>query len=112
MNELASGRNLDAGRDTYVTSSAPLYNARAVSNTKSHLKSSERRNHYIPRSFTGRVAVVLFLLFFALTQPPLVFWLANRINPVLLGMPFLYVFLLADYFILIGILIWARKKGV
>ena len=91
---------------------APLYNAPAVSNTKSHLKSSGRRNHYIPRTFKGRVAVGLFLLFFSLTQPPMVFWLANRIDPVVLGMPFLYVFLLVDYFILIGILIWARKKGV
>ena len=83
-----------------------------MANTESHVRSSDRQNHYLPRSFKGRVAVGLFLLFFLLSQPPLVFWLANRIEPVLLGMPFLYLFLLVDYFILIGILIWARRKGV
>lgn len=54
----------------------------------------------------------MFLLLFLLAQPPLVFWLANRIEPVLLGMPFLFVYLLVDYFAMIGVLIWARLKGV
>lgn len=69
-------------------------------------------NHYLPRTRTGKIAVGLFLLLFLFCQPPLVFWLANRIEPVLLGMPFLFVYLLAAYFALIGVLIWARWKGL
>ena len=74
--------------------------------------SPERQNHYLPRTRNGRIAVGFFLVCFLFTQPPLVLWIANRIEPTILGMPFLYIFLLADYFILIAVLIWARWKGV
>jgi len=70
------------------------------------------RSHYLPRTRAGRVSTVLFLLLFALTQPPLVFLLANRIRPVILGMPFLYVYLLAIYVALIGVLLYAYRRKV
>jgi hypothetical protein len=37
---------------------------------------------------------------------------ANRISPWLLGLPFLYAYLLIIYIALIGVLIWAQRRGV
>lgn len=53
-----------------------------------------------------------FLGLFAFTQPPLVFWLGNRIEPSVAGVPFLYVYLLVLYLALIAVLLWARRKGL
>jgi len=70
------------------------------------------RSHYRPRTRDGWIAVVLFLALFALTQPPFVHVLANRITPWVLGFPFLYAYLLVIYFALIAVLIWAQLRGV
>lgn len=70
------------------------------------------RSHYRPRTRAGRVAVVLFVLGFLFTQPPLVFRLANRVEPWVFGTPFIYAYLLVFYFFLIGVLIWARRRGL
>lgn len=59
-----------------------------------------------------RLAVVLFLAVFAFTQPPLVFWLGNRVEPWVFGVPFLYAYLLVFYVLSIGVLIWARRRGL
>jgi hypothetical protein len=49
----------------------------------------------------------------ALVQPPIVFWVDTRFGSGwVLGMPFLYVYLGAVYFALIGILLWALRRGV
>lgn len=56
--------------------------------------------------------VAAFLGLFAFTQPPLVFWLGNRIEPSLAGLPFLYVYLLVLYLALIAVLLWARRRGL
>jgi len=56
--------------------------------------------------------VAAFIGLFAFTQPPLVFLLANRIEPTVLGVPFLYVYLLVLYFGLIGVLLWARGRDL
>ena len=73
---------------------------------------NSRPSHFRPRTSAGWVAVGLFLGLFAFTQPPLVFVLGNRIEPDLLGVPFLYVYLLVLYTALIGVLIWAQRKGL
>lgn len=70
------------------------------------------RSHYWPRSTAGRVAVVAFLGLLALAQPPIVYLVANRITPWILGMPFLYAYLLVIYIAMIGVLIWARRRGL
>lgn len=70
------------------------------------------RSHYLPRTRRGWIAVIAFLSLFALTQPPVVHTFANRVEPWILGMPFLYVYLLAVYVALIAVLIWAARKGV
>jgi hypothetical protein len=49
----------------------------------------------------------------ALAQPPIVFWVDTRFGSAwALGMPFLYVYLGVVYFALIGILLWALRRGV
>jgi hypothetical protein len=70
------------------------------------------RSHYRPRTRNGWIAVVSFLALFALTQPPFVHYLANRIEPWIFGLPFLYFYLLALYCVLIAVLLWALRKGV
>ncbi|MFP6829162.1 MAG: hypothetical protein VCC36_09045 [Gammaproteobacteria bacterium] len=70
------------------------------------------RSHFRPRTRDGRIAVISFLVLFALTQPPFVHTVANRISPWLLGLPFLYAYLLIIYIALIGVLIWAQRRGV
>ena len=70
------------------------------------------RSHYLPRTPQGWIAVILFLGLFAFTQPPLVYALANRVEPWLLGFPFLYTYLLVIYVALIAVLIWAQRRGI
>ena len=70
------------------------------------------RSHYIPRTAAGRLAVGSFLALFAFTQPPLVYWIGNRVEPWVGGVPFLYGYLLFLYVALIGVLILARRKGL
>ena len=68
------------------------------------------RSHLLPRTRQGWVALVLFLGLLALAEPPIVHTLANRIEPWILGLPFLYAYLLAVYSALIGVLIWALRR--
>ena len=68
------------------------------------------RSHWRPRSRAGLGAVVAFLTLLALAQPPIVYRLANRIDPLVLGLPFLYAWLLFIYIALIGVLLWVYHK--
>jgi hypothetical protein len=70
------------------------------------------RSHFLPRTRSGRLATVAFLLAMALAQPPIVHGLVNRIEPWILGMPFLFAYLLVAYSIGIAVLVWALRKGV
>jgi len=70
------------------------------------------RSHYLPRTRDGWIGVVLFLLLFALVEPPVVHGLSNRVEPWIFGVPFLYAYLLVIYFLLIGVLIWVLRRGV
>ena len=64
------------------------------------------RSHFLPRTRDGWFALILFLALFALVEPPLVYLLANRVEPWVLGFPFLYTYLLVVYTALIAVLIW------
>ena len=48
----------------------------------------------------------------ALAQPPIVHTVANRVEPWVLGMPFLYTYLLVVYCALIGVLFWIKRRGL
>lgn len=67
-----------------------------------------RRSHWWPRTRRGRIAVVGFLGTLALAQPPIVFVVANRIEPWVFGVPFLYAYLTIVYAVLCGLmlLVW------
>jgi hypothetical protein len=68
------------------------------------------RSHYRPRTTAGWIAVFLFIVLLALAEPPVVHGLANRIEPWLLGLPFLYAYLLAVYIAMILVLLWAMRR--
>lgn len=70
------------------------------------------RSHYLPRTRDGWIGVILFLLLLALAEPPLVHLLANRVEPWVFGVPFLYAYLLLVYLALVGVLLWALRRGV
>lgn len=58
------------------------------------------------------MAVLLFLALLALAEPQIVDTLANRIYPWIFGFPFLYSYLLIIYVALIGVLLWAMRRGL
>ena len=68
------------------------------------------RSHFVPRTRAGWGALVAFLVLFALTQPPIVHGVADRIDPWILGLPFLYAWLLAVYAALILVLLWVLRR--
>ena len=70
------------------------------------------RNHFWPRSPAGRRYLFAFLGLFALAEPPIVFVLANRIEPFVLGHPFLYAYLSFVYAALIVTLVLALRRGL
>ena len=76
------------------------------------MRSPVKRSHFLPRSREGWIAVIAFLALSALAQPPVVHRLANRVEPWILGMPFLYAWLLGVYLALIGVLFWVHRKGL
>lgn len=70
------------------------------------------RSHWWPRTATGRLVVLAFLGALALAQPPVVWLVANRIRPWVLGMPFLYAWLLGVYVLMIVVLLVAWRRGL
>jgi len=68
------------------------------------------RSHYRPRTRAGRIAVVAFAACTALSQPPMVHGVADRVEPWILGTPFLFAYLLVVYSAAIGVLVWAMRK--
>ncbi len=75
-------------------------------------ESPRYRSHLLPRTRDGRVAVVTYLALFALCMPPVTHQVLNRIEPWILGMPFLYAALLFVYVGLVGVLVWTYRRGV
>ena len=70
------------------------------------------RSHLLPRTRDGWVGTVAFLAILALAMPPVTHVFLNRLEPVILGMPFLYAVLMGVYFALVAVLIWVYRKGV
>jgi hypothetical protein len=68
-----------------------------------------KQSHFLPRSGRGWIGVIGFLGLLALAQPPIVFRFANRIEPWILGLPFLYAWLLGVYVAMIGVLFWVQR---
>lgn len=71
----------------------------------------EFRSHYVPRTSAGRLVIGLYLLFLLAAEWPLLPF-ANRIEPTVLGFPFLFVYLGVIYAAKIATLIYAAKRGL
>ncbi len=70
------------------------------------------RSHYAPRTRRGWICTIAFIVAMLLAQPPIVHGLMNRIEPWILGMPFLFFWLLVAYLAGIAVLIHADRKGL
>jgi hypothetical protein len=71
-----------------------------------------RRSHWIPRTRDGWTATIAFVALFLLALPPVTHTVLNRVEPSVLGVPFFFAALLAIYTALIGVLVWALRRGV
>ena len=76
------------------------------------MKQPSRRSRFLPRTRDGWIAAIAFGAIFLLAMPPVAHTLLNRIEPRVLGLPFLYVALFGVYLALIAVLIWAWRRGV
>jgi hypothetical protein len=47
-----------------------------------------------------------------MAEPPAVFAFANRIEPRIAGLPFLYAYLAIIYAGMVGVLVWAMRRRV
>ena len=63
------------------------------------------RSHWRPRTRRGWIALCAFVGGLLLAQPPIVFSFANRTEPWVLGIPFLYAYLTVIYTGLIAVLL-------
>jgi len=68
--------------------------------------------HFMPRTRDGRIAVAAFVVLFFLAMPPVTHRLIDRPEVWIGGVPFLFVALFAVYLALIGVLVWALRRGV
>ena len=64
------------------------------------------KNHLIPRSRKGKLVTLTVLCLYLLIQWPILQF-ANRMEPFVLGMPFLYVYLLFIYCCIIAVMVYA-----
>ena len=69
-------------------------------------------SRFWPRTRDGRIAVVAFVALFMLAMPPVTHRVLNRIEPTFLGLPFFYVALFVVYTVIIGVLVWAYRRGL
>ncbi len=69
----------------------------------------EFRSHYLPRTPSGRFTVAFYLVALAFAEWPLL-PLANRIEPTVLGLPFLFVYLSVIYTAKVAVLIYAARQ--
>lgn len=73
---------------------------------------SGRPSHFVPRTRDGWIATIAFVVLFMLAMPPATHTVLNRVEPWIAGLPFLYASLGVIYFALIGVLLWALRRGV
>ncbi|MDH3269938.1 MAG: hypothetical protein OEN56_01320 [Gemmatimonadota bacterium] len=70
------------------------------------------KSHFIPRTRDGWIATVSFVALFFLAMPPITHALWDRPESWIGGFPLFFVVLLAIYCALVGVLVWALRRGV
>ena len=68
--------------------------------------------HLIPRTREGRIATLAYLALFLLAMPPFTHVLWDRPGAWVAGWPFFFVALFSIYSALVGVLVWALRKGL
>ena len=74
--------------------------------------SQERRSHFVPRTAEGRTAIVAFVVLFLLCMPPVTHVVLDRPGTWVGGVPFFFAALFVVYTGLIGVLVWAWRRGL
>jgi hypothetical protein len=69
-------------------------------------------SHLLPRTRDGWIATVAWVVLFALCMPPITHVVLDRPDTWVAGVPFLFAALLVVYTGLIGVLLWALRRGV
>ena len=69
-------------------------------------------SHFVPRTRDGWIATIAFVALFLCAMPPVTHTVLDRADPWIAGMPFFYVTLFVVYSALVGVLLWALKRGV
>jgi hypothetical protein len=69
-------------------------------------------SHLTPRTRDGWIATVSFLVIFLLCMPPVTHRLLDRPDMWVAGVPFFFAALFVVYVALIGVLIWALRRGL
>jgi hypothetical protein len=69
-------------------------------------------SHFVPRTRDGWIATIAFVVLFMVAMPPMTHTVLDRAGPYILGWPFLFVVLFFVYCGLIGVLVWAYRRGV
>lgn len=70
------------------------------------------RSHFVPRTREGWIATIAFVALFVLAMPPVTHRILDRPDTWVAGLPLLFVALLAIYIALVGVLVWALRKGL
>ncbi len=77
--------------------------------TGNHNRYRDYPSHFLPRTAAGRLTVGLYLVWLAFAEWPLL-PLANRIEPTVLGFPFVFVYLALVYAAKLATLLYAAKR--
>lgn len=70
------------------------------------------KSHFRPRTREGWTATISFVVLFLLSMPPLTHTVWDRPDTWIAGWPSFFVYLLLIYSGLVGVLLWALRKGV
>lgn len=70
------------------------------------------KSHFRPRTREGWTATIAFVVLFLLAMPPLTHAVWDQPDAWIVGWPAFFVVLLVIYCGLVGVLLWALRKGV
>jgi hypothetical protein len=72
----------------------------------------QSKSHVLPRSREGRIVSGIYLLLFLCVMPPVTHRLLDRPDVWIGGLPFFFVSLFVLYCLLIGVVVWAFRRGL
>lgn len=70
------------------------------------------KSHFVPRTREGRVVAGTYLLLFICMMPPVTHRVLDRPDAWIGGVPFFFASLLFLYCLIIGVVVWAYRRGL